>query len=205
MKALSRYDFDYSVEAGERQTRFPQTASGKDRLFHFGVLICYEDTDPTLARRMALEEDDQPAADFLVNISNDGWFDGSSEHEEHLAICRFRAIETRRAVIRSVNMGISGVIDGSGRVFGPQTDRVSEGVHLWDLGNGESELSPSQWHNFKKVQGVLIATVPIDNRGSLYALWGDWLPMVCWVLVFLGLFACWFKLAGISRPLVRTA
>ena len=34
--------------------------------------------------------------DFLLNISNDGWFDGTAEHDEHLAICRFRAIECRR-------------------------------------------------------------------------------------------------------------
>ena len=50
---------------------------------------------------------DGPPVDFLVNISNDGWFDGSGEHEEHLAICRFRAIECRRSLVRAVNMGIS--------------------------------------------------------------------------------------------------
>ena len=42
----------------------------------------------------------QPAADFLLNISNDGWFDGTAEHAQHLAICRFRAIEARRSVGR---------------------------------------------------------------------------------------------------------
>ena len=42
--------------------------------------------------------DGEPPVDFLLNISNDGWFDGTSEHEEHLAICRFRAVECRRSV-----------------------------------------------------------------------------------------------------------
>ena len=53
---------------------------------------------------------------FLLNVSNDGWFDGTSEHDQHLAICRFRAVECRRSVARAVNMGISAVIDGNGRV-----------------------------------------------------------------------------------------
>ena len=67
-------------------------------------------------------------ADFLINISTDGWFDGTSEHDEHLAICRFRAVECRRSVGRAVNMGISAVIDGDGRVLEP---RPVEGTE-WD-------------------------------------------------------------------------
>ena len=31
--------------------------------------------------------------------------------------------------------------------------------------------------------GVLLATVPIDDRNSLYARWGDWLPWTCWGLL----------------------
>ena len=30
---------------------------------------------------------------------------------------------------------------------------------------------------------MLLATVPIDDRVSLYARWGDWLPWSCWGLV----------------------
>src|SRR5262249_40290951 len=112
MNAFAPYDFDYSVQPGEQMTRF---TLGQ---YHFGVLICYEDTDPYLARQY-MRPGDEPMADFLVNISNDGWFDGTAEHEEHLAICRFRAVECRRSVARSVNMGISAVIDGNGRGLGP--------------------------------------------------------------------------------------
>ncbi|HEV3259490.1 MAG TPA: apolipoprotein N-acyltransferase, partial [Gemmataceae bacterium] len=101
MDAFAPYDFDYSIRAGEHQTRF---ALGP---YRFGVLICFEDSDPELSRHYGTAGGDGPAVDFLVNISNDGWFDGSSEHEEHLAVCRFRAIESRRAVARAVNMGIS--------------------------------------------------------------------------------------------------
>jgi len=160
MKKLAPYDFDYSVTPGVELKRFPLGA------FHFGVLICYEDTDADLARQYVRPTADKPAVDFLVNISNDGWFDGTSEHEEHLAICRFRAVECRRAVARAVNMGISAVIDGNGKV---------------------TDLPGSSWEKSKKVEAVLTASVPIDHRISLYARWGDWVPAICWLSLALGL------------------
>jgi apolipoprotein N-acyltransferase len=46
-----------------------------------------------------------------------------------------------------------------------------------------TELPVSQWHDYKKVAGVLLATVPSDERGSLYARWGDWLPWSCWIIL----------------------
>jgi apolipoprotein N-acyltransferase len=187
MDAIAPYDYDYSICAGERQTRLP-LASASGRRYYFGVLICYEDTDPNLARQFARSDGDAPPADFLVNISNDGWFDGTSEHEEHLAICRFRAVESRRAVARSVNMGVSAVIDGSGRVLAPETRSVRDGFRDWRVGADAGELAGPDWHGFKKVQGVLTATIPIDDRTSLYAYLGDWLPGGCWLVVAAGLF-----------------
>jgi apolipoprotein N-acyltransferase len=134
--------------------------------------------------------DGKSQADFLLNISNDGWFDGTSEHDEHLAICRFRAIECRRAVARSVNMGISAIIDSNGRVLQPQEmtppDNVDSNLHVWSVPvqrDNPAELPVSQWHDYKKVAGVLLATVPIDDRVSLYSHWGDWLPWSCWILL----------------------
>src|SRR6202008_3920606 len=76
MNTFAPYDNDYSIRAGEKKNRF---RLGK---YHFGALICFEDTDPFLARPYGRNTDDGPPADFLVNISNDGWFDGSSEHDE---------------------------------------------------------------------------------------------------------------------------
>jgi apolipoprotein N-acyltransferase len=160
MNAFAPYDFDYSIRAGTDLIRLPLGA------YHFGVIICYEDADPYLARRYAIPENGSPAADFLVNISNDGWFNGTSEHEEHLAICRFRAVETHRSIARAVNMGVSAVIDGDGRVIA---------------------LPGPTWAESKEVPAVLTAAVPIDERTSLYARWGDWLPWSCLGVVALGL------------------
>jgi apolipoprotein N-acyltransferase len=197
MRWLSPYDFDYSVTPGDRQTRF---ALGP---YLFGMVICYEDTDAYLARQYARPEGTEPPVDFLVNTSNDGWFDGTAEHEEHLAVARFRAVECRRALLRAVNMGISAVIDGNGRVLRPDTTRVrvvvddkEVEVTLWDVpgdGRRAPELPAARWHEFKKVYGVLTAVVPVDHRSSLYAAWGDWLPWTCWAAV--GLALTWTVLA----------
>ena len=56
-------------------------------------------------------------ADFLVNISNDGWFLHGDELPQHLASCVFRAVENRVGVARAVNTGISGFIDPAGRIL----------------------------------------------------------------------------------------
>jgi apolipoprotein N-acyltransferase len=188
MNALAPYDYPYAVDSGESLTRFPLGP------YHFGALICYEDTDPYLARQYARTEVGQPAANFLLNISNDGWFDGTSEHEEHLAICRFRAIESRRAVARAVNMGVSAIIDGSGRVLRPtpkKSSLVPAQAPIWEVNWGEGnlpELPRAEWARFKKVPAVVIGAVPIDRRYSLYAHWGDWLPQGCWILLGISLF-----------------
>lgn len=166
MKNFTPYTGDYSCKPGEHWTRFPLPVG--DKTYHFGCIICYEDTDPALARRYALPSSEGPAVDFLVNISNDGWFDGTPEHEQHLAICRFRAIECRRSVVRAVNMGISGVIDADGRVVA---------------------LPDESWSKSKKVAIVVTANVPIDHRTTLYSRWGDWLPIGCWLLLLASLVA----------------
>jgi apolipoprotein N-acyltransferase len=203
MDRFAPYDFDYSVSSGKGHTRFPM-ADAQGRRFTFGAVICYEDTDPDVVRPYG-GGDGKPPADFILNISNDGWFNGTSEHEQHLAICRFRAIECRRNVARSVNMGISAVIDGSGRVWRPEAvSWVPEAgavagpawaplasylrtLNVWRVPEPASELPMSEWKDYKKVAGVLLATMPLDHRASFYARWGDWLPWSCWALLFAGL------------------
>ena len=153
------------------------------------------------ATNLPAEPPSEKPVDFLVNISNDGWFDGSSEHDEHLAICRFRAIECRRAVARSVNMGISAVIDGNGRVLAPKVVGREDGALLWDLDKSaaSAELPVERWGEFKKVPGVLFATIPLDDRGSFYVRWGDWLPLLCWALIGVTLL-CLFLRRRFSPP-----
>ena len=77
----------------------------------FGVLICYEDIFPEVAR---LET--QRGAEFLVNITNDAWYGRTSAPFQHVAMTVFRAIENRRSVVRSGQTGVSAFVDPVGRV-----------------------------------------------------------------------------------------
>ena len=54
-----------------------------------------------LIRRFVRPEGGKKRIDFLINISNDGWFNHSSELPQHLDICVFRAIENRINVIQT--------------------------------------------------------------------------------------------------------
>jgi apolipoprotein N-acyltransferase len=76
------------------------------------VLNCYEDTLPSLGRRVLGEL----APNLLVNVTNDAWFHGTQAPELHLRLAAMRAIELRRDLVRAVNLGPATWIDASGRV-----------------------------------------------------------------------------------------
>jgi apolipoprotein N-acyltransferase len=117
----------------------------------FVTPICFEDADPRLLARMFDGDDGTKRADFIVNITNDGWF-SQPQLSQHLQIGRFRSIENRVPTARSVNTGISAFIDSTGRVI----DRL-----------------PAQ------VEGTLIATLPLDSRFTLYTRLGDAFAIAC--------------------------
>ena len=77
-----------------------------------GVQICYEIIFPRLSRAMAKNN-----ASLLINITNDAWFGKTSGPYQHFSMTVFRAVENRRALVRSANTGISGFIDPAGRVL----------------------------------------------------------------------------------------
>ncbi len=85
-----------------------------------GVLICYEDIFPEVARRMTAR-----GADLLVNITNDAWYGRSSAPFQHLSMVVFRAVENRRPVARAAQTGVSGFVAADGSVL--STTRIFEG------------------------------------------------------------------------------
>ncbi|MEZ4228495.1 MAG: apolipoprotein N-acyltransferase [Polyangiaceae bacterium] len=84
------------------------TPVGEMRL---AVLNCYEDILPGVGRRMAAA-----GPNLLVNVTNDAWFVGSIESALHLRLSALRAVETRRDLVRAVNLGLPAWIDRTGRV-----------------------------------------------------------------------------------------
>lgn len=77
----------------------------------FGALVCYEGIFYRLCRRYG-----RMGADFLVNITNDGWTDSYGGHYQHFSASVFRAVENGLWVVRAGNDGVSAVIDPEGRV-----------------------------------------------------------------------------------------
>jgi apolipoprotein N-acyltransferase len=76
-----------------------------------GVLNCYEDTLPGVGRKIA-----EKSPNLLVNVTNDAWFGPTAEPELHLRLSVLRAVETRRDLVRAVNLGVPAFIDASGTV-----------------------------------------------------------------------------------------
>jgi apolipoprotein N-acyltransferase len=74
-------------------------------------LICYEIIFPDELMSSA----ERP--DWIVNVTNDGWFGNSSGPYQHLQQARMTAIEQGLPVARAANTGISAVIDPLGRVI----------------------------------------------------------------------------------------
>ena len=76
----------------------------------FSPLICYEAIFPA----ETTNPDDRP--DWLINITNDGWYGRLAGPYQHFQIARVRAIEQGLPLARAANTGISGVVDAYGRV-----------------------------------------------------------------------------------------
>ena len=87
----------------------------------FGVLICFEDVFPELSRNFV-----KKGADFLLNITNDGWYGKTSSHYQHLSASVFRAVENRTFVIRSANTGISCFINPKGAILARVEDSARD-------------------------------------------------------------------------------
>ena len=78
----------------------------------FGSPICYEIIFPNLVRQFT-----KKGANFMVTITNDGWYGKSSAPYQHFAMAVIRAVENRRFLLRAATTGISGIIDPYGRVL----------------------------------------------------------------------------------------
>ncbi len=167
------YNYDYSLDAGSEYTVFEMTGSQgqQARVYKFSVMICYEDTIPAIARTFAIDNRGQKRIDWLVNISNDGWFvrfkNGeifpATELPQHAAICVFRAVENRLAVLRSVNTGISCLIDTLGRLH--------DGFIAGTLPNNVMARTGCA--------GWLVNKMPIDKRTTFFSKHGQWLDFCC--------------------------
>ncbi|HEX5112753.1 MAG TPA: apolipoprotein N-acyltransferase [Saprospiraceae bacterium] len=90
-------------------------------------------------------------ATALFIVTNDGWWDNTPGHIQHLKLGALRAIEHRRPIARSANSGISAFIDIKGRIH-----------------------SPTRYGEKASIEGI----IKPETRKTLYTLWGDVIPKV---------------------------
>jgi len=160
----------YSLSPGQTFSLlhvYPNPAE-RSEPWRIGAPICFEDVFSYPCREMVYDAGVK-RADLLVNLTNDGWYPGTSQPIQHEQIARFRCVENRVPMARAVNRGVSGFIDSTGRV----TETVAT--------DGKRRL----------VAGTASSRVHADPRSTLFGRIGDLVAEICAVvtmgLLLLGL------------------
>jgi len=83
---------------------------------HWLPLICYEDIISNFISGFGHRQ-----ADFMVNVTNDGWFGKSPASHLHKQMARPRTVEYRKPLVRALNTGSSQIIDAAGRTISRET------------------------------------------------------------------------------------
>lgn len=164
---------EFSMFPGEGFHTFTMTAKSDGREYRFGIPICYEDVMPYVAREFVHGGSNRKRADFLLNISNDGWFGRGLQQPQHLAISTFRAVENRVGLARAVNTGVSAFIDPGGKIH--------------DVVRGRTD---DPWPGDA---GFAVAHVMVDSRLSIYSRFGDWFAWLCaagWLALYVDYWRC---------------
>lgn len=181
---LTPFGAGFGIDAGDRPAAFQYQG------VQYAPIICFEDTVPQLAREaVKFQNADGDTADVLINMTNDGWFRGSSELDQHLITATFRCIETRRPMVRAVNAGISAFIDSSGRIRQPEhfllMDESSAGI-VGDFRQVETLTDPATGKRWRQCSAVMCGQLPLDGRSSVYVKFGDWFAVLCSLCTIVG-------------------
>ena len=146
------------------------TAGDKAMTFDLGncktsPLICYEDSFPGVAREAAADD-----IDFLVNLTNDGWFGHGAAQWQQAAASVFRSVENGVPLVRSANDGVTCLVDAHGRVVKLLTDAAGD-IHG---------------------RGALTVDIPLlapaeKTAATFYHRHGDWFGWSCVGLALLNL------------------
>jgi apolipoprotein N-acyltransferase len=144
------------------------------------VLICFEDVFAHLAR-----EHVTPDTDFLLNLTNNGWFGESAAQWQHAITAIFRAVENRTPLVRCANNGLTCWVDPTGKMH---------------------EVYFADSNNIYKA-GYKIAEVSIlggkKRDLTFYTRHGDWFGWGCVALSLVLLAASIYRTRARSMPLAE--
>src|SRR5262249_36847781 len=131
----------------------------------FSVLICYEDLFPQEVRQCL-----EPQTDYLLNLTNDGWFGDSAAQWLHTVNALIRAVELHLPLVRCCNNGITCWIDAWGRLHN---------VYFPD--------SMDVYHAGYKLMEVPLTGQASARHPTFYRQYGDVFGWGCVVLVAIAL------------------
>jgi apolipoprotein N-acyltransferase len=134
----------------------PVTFELADHDARLAPLICFEDVFAFHTRRYV-----EPDTDFLLNLTNNGWFGESAAHWQHAAMSVFRAVENGLPMVRATNNGLTCWIDSQGRL---------REVHF----AGTDDIYRA---GFKLAQITL--PPPGTRQATFYRRHGDWFGWLC--------------------------
>ncbi len=134
----------------------------------FATLICYEGIFPELSRECVRQ-----GAEVLVVITNDSWYGRTAAPAQHLRMAAFRAIETRKPLLRCANSGYSVVIDPLGQQ-GQRIGLFEEGMFITEVAGNNYRYIYSytgEWINIALIGVSLMLAVggrfrTTDSQGS---------------------------------------
>ena len=127
------------------------------------VLICFEDMFPQEARDHVQDD-----TDFMINLTNDGWFGEGAEQKQQAACGLFRAIENGVPLVRCCNNGLTCWIDAQGRI----RETLKSGGSIY----GPGFISPE-----------IPLRNPTQRSQTIYNRYGDWFSWSCCGLSGVGL------------------
>ena len=138
------------------------------------VLICFEDVFPHITREHVKDD-----TDFLLNLTNNGWFGESAAQWQHAANAVFRAIENGLPLVRCANNGLTCWVDRRGAMsqvyFGDSSDIYQAGYKIVNV----PLLPAGKW------------------PATFYRKRGDWFGWTCAGVTAVALMATF--LVGVSR------
>lgn len=141
------FENDFYQGEGVKTLMIPKAAPAS-------LLVCYEIIFPHAVVSPKIRPD------WIINVTNDGWFGLSAGPAQHYAMAQLRAVEEGIPVVRVANTGISGIING----YGQTLDSLPLGV-----------------------SGVLDSDLPVALPVTFYGRFGNtlWLAGLILLLFFL--------------------
>ena len=129
---------------------------------HFSTPICYEDAFGVLNAEYVAS-----GAEVIINMTNDNWSKKPSAEWQHAEIAAFRSVETRKAMVRGTNSGITCLIVPTGEIQDPMKP-FSMGTHTYEV----PVYSQSDYGNTFYVEHIdLFAKVAIGVSIAALAYW----------------------------------